>query len=126
MVLEALELGVRTKKHEKQAVPKRLTIEHLLPQAWQAYWPLPAGKADAKEQREALVHTIGNLTLLTGSLNPDISDSAWSKKRPKIRKYSLLALNHYFDDVLEWDEQTIRDRSDKLFEVAQKLWPRPA
>lgn len=126
MVLEALELGVRTKKHEKQAVPKRLTIEHLLPQAWQAYWPLPDGKADAKEQREALVHTIGNLTLLTGSLNPDISDSAWIKKRPKIRKYSLLALNHYFDDVLEWDEQTIRDRSDKLFEVAQKLWPRPA
>jgi uncharacterized protein with ParB-like and HNH nuclease domain len=125
MILEALELGVRTKKHEKQPVPARLSIEHLLPQAWQANWPLPADKVDAKEERDALLHTIGNLTLLTDSLNPDVSNSGWSKKRPKILKYSLLALNHYFADMAEWDEQAIRDRSNSLFEAALKIWPRP-
>lgn len=126
LLLAALELGVRTKKHEHTALPSKLTVEHLMPQSWKANWPLPNETAEAKEEREGLIHTIGNLTLLTDSLNPDVSNSAWSKKRTKIKKYSLLALNHYFDDLAEWDEQAIRTRGDSLLEVAVKLWPRPS
>lgn len=125
LLLAALELGVRTKKHEHTALPPKLTIEHLMPQNWKANWPLPQDTAEAKEERERLIHTIGNLTLLTDSLNPDLSNSPWNKKRPKIKKYSLLALNHYFDELTEWDEQAIKQRSDVLLEVAMRFWARP-
>jgi hypothetical protein len=71
------------------------------------------------------VHTIGNLTLIAQSLNSEISNGPWSKKRPAIRKQGLLALNRYFQDLPDWDEATIRSRGESLFDVALKIWPRP-
>jgi hypothetical protein len=125
MILQALEMGVRTAKNENLTITKALPVEHLMPQAWQAHWPLPADKANAKEEREALVHTIGNLTLIATSLNSEISNGPWSKKRPAIRKQALLALNRYFQDLSEWDEAAIRKRGASLFDTALKIWSRP-
>lgn len=127
MVLEALELASRTSKSEQLSLPKKtLTIEHLMPQAWQQFWPLPADSLNAENNREAHLHNIGNLTLVTSSLNPSMRNAAWEKKRPAILEHSVLKLNHYFQDKLEWNETTINDRGQQLFELALKVWPRPS
>jgi hypothetical protein len=126
LVLQALELQLRTAKSEKVTLPGKLTIEHLLPQAWERNWPLPKQTPEAEEEREAVIHTIGNLTLVTGSLNPALSNAAWSGKRPEILKHSTLLLNHYFQHEPEWAEDEIRIRSRDLFNTAKMIWPRPS
>jgi hypothetical protein len=125
MVLQVLELQLRTAKSEKVTLPGKLTIEHLMPQAWEQYWPLPKQTPDTEDERDALIHTIGNLTLITGSLNPALSNAAWSNKRPEILKHSTLLLNHYFQHVPEWAEDEIRVRSRYLFNAAKMIWSRP-
>jgi hypothetical protein len=128
MILEALEVASRGPKTEALGVPKKLTIEHLLPQSWQDHWPLPATNdvAAARLERERLVHTMGNLTLLTQSLNPATSNAPWKTKKAEIQKHSVLLLNHQITAVESWDETAIRERGAALLDRAYALWPRPA
>jgi hypothetical protein len=47
-------------------------------------------------------------------------------KRSEITNTSLLRLNAYFqqfDDASVWNEQSIVNRAEKLFESAKKVWP---
>ena len=53
-----------------------LEIEHIMPQQWERHWPLPSGRS-ARIDRERRLHGIGNLTLVTGKLNPSLSNAAW-------------------------------------------------
>lgn len=71
MILEAVEESLRTSYTESTEVPKKLTIEHVLPRAWTTHWSPPAGDdmQEATAQRSRLLHSIGNLTLITGKLN---------------------------------------------------------
>lgn len=132
-VLEALDLALEHSKSETLSLPEGLEIEHLLPRKWQDHWPLALDKpndAEAKQKaiqtRETMLHSIGNLTLITGSLNPAISNAAWSIKQPEIIKYSKLNMNRYFHNTKDkWDEDTIAERALSLFEVALKIWPYP-
>ncbi len=123
MILEALDSAMRTDKSEKVTYGEKLTIEHLMPQDWQAHWPLPADVT--AEQRNLLVQTMGNLTLLTKKLNPAVSNSAWAIKRPQIHLHSLLQMNKPLYDVEDWTEEVIKHRTQQLFEVAVKVWQRP-
>jgi hypothetical protein len=125
MVLEALELALRTNLTEDVSLPKSLTIEHLMPQNWQQHWPLPEATSEATLIRNRLLHTVGNLTLVTASLNSLASNAAWSDKRKALCGFSVLNLKQSFEDVATWDETAIVKRSELLFAVAQKLWPRP-
>lgn len=75
--------------------------------------------------RERMLHNIGNLTLLTRKLNPAVSNAAWSQKLPAILEHSGLNLNRKLQHEIEWNEERIRLRSQALFEVACRIWPRP-
>jgi len=123
MILEALDSAMRTDKTEKVSYGEKLTIEHLMPQNWQAYWQLPAEVT--AEQRNLLVQTMGNLTLLTEKLNPAVSNNAWAIKRPQIHQHSLLQMNKPLYNVEDWNEEVIQQRTQQLFEVAVKVWQRP-
>jgi len=131
-VLEALDCELEHAKSEFLALPDGLQIEHLLPQKWQDNWPLELEnpndleeKHEASQQRDKLLHSLGNLTLITNSLNPAISNAAWQAKKPEILKFSKLNLNRYFHDVDAWDEDTILKRGQSLFDTAKKIWPYP-
>lgn len=73
--------------------------------------------------------TLGNLTIITQSLNSSIRDANWIIKRtgkPEkkgLNTYSsgLETMNHYltFD---EWNEQTITERANFLYERAKEIW----
>ena len=128
-VLEAIEDSLRSPKTEYQNVPRgSLTIEHVMPQGWHANWPL--GVSDDQEgaaaRRDHLVHTIGNLTLVTRSLNPSLSNAGWETKRTELAKHSRLQLNLELAeaDVASWNEASIQERSRILGGRVVALWPR--
>ena len=127
LILEALELERRRSSlTEETSLPKtKLSVEHIMPRGWSTNWPLADDSIEAKEARAALLHTIGNLTLVTGSLNSTLSNDPWSRKRRTLRKHSVLLLNADLQDIEEWNEAAIRTRSKQLFKLAKKIWPMP-
>jgi uncharacterized protein with ParB-like and HNH nuclease domain len=131
MLLEAVDRALRTTKQEAVTISGKLTVEHVLPQKWAPpAWPEPsteAGNDDetAIERRGRLLHSLGNLTLLTQELNSSVSNGPFAAKRPEIAKQSVLRLNTYFQDATTWDEAEIGKRGQKLLEHAKRIWPRP-
>jgi hypothetical protein len=107
-----------------------LTIEHVMPQSWQQHWPLPDGSPEqqqlARQERQRSVQRLGNLTLLTSSLNPDVSNGPWHRKRAAIEEHSLLRLNRHLCRFEHWDEQRIDERGRWLAEQIATIWPAPA
>jgi hypothetical protein len=75
--------------------------------------------------REKVIHTFGNLTLLTQSLNAGVSNGPYAAKRAEIAAQSALRLNAHFQTAQTWDETAIVARGKKLFDAALKIWPRP-
>jgi Protein of unknown function DUF262/Protein of unknown function (DUF1524) len=131
MTLEALEDAYRGPKSEDEFVTKgKLTIEHVLPQAWRDNWPLfvPEGETEevAALQRDRFLHTFGNLTLVTKALNPALSNSAWTVKKEELSKYSVLHLTKRLleANVADWNETAIEARGRQLAGQAIKIWPR--
>lgn len=128
MFLEAAEDRLRA-PHGSGQMPRRgYPIEHLLPQKWQTNWPVD-GLAEEIRRAEH-VHRIGNLTLITESLNSSVSNSAWlgvKGKRAKLRKYDVLLLNREILDMSAegWDEALIDRRSDHLVDALIATWPVP-
>lgn len=131
-VLEALERALAHAKSEAVSLPKGLTIEHILPVKWQEHWPLPAeaqndpqAKVEFSQRRDRIKHTLGNLTLVTSSLNPALSNSAWTAKKPELLKWSKLNLSRDLHDHEEWSEQEILARGAALAKSAIQIWPYP-
>ena len=133
-ILEALDAYVLNKKSESGQLPSSLTIEHLMPQTWVTNWPLdsadkvdPISEQKAAQRRDRLVNSLGNLTLITSSLNPSLSNSAWIIKRPELLKFSKLNLTQYFHDnnAAQWGEAEIQTRTLNLLEQLKKIWPVP-
>ena len=127
MLLEALERQLYSELTERIEIKGGLTIEHLMPQDWHKHWPLPADAPaeEAEVRRDRLLHTMGNLTLLTKKLNPKVSNGPWDEKRAAILEHSALTLNRKLQDHLEWSEEAIIRRGKELFEVATQVWPFP-
>ena len=73
-------------------------------------------------ERENLVHSPGNLTLLMAPLNASVSNHGWREKRQSIMDSSHLVLNKDITSKEEWSEDTIRARGQDLAEVALKRW----
>ncbi len=132
MVLEALEEALRTDKAEERHVVRgHLTIEHVLPQDWRAHWPLEV--VDDPEEhhrrighRDRIKHTIGNLTLVTGKLNPTLSNSPWEKKHQVLQDHSTLFLNKNL--LSAWGnapfaEAEIEQRGRGLAGLVCQIWP---
>ena len=130
LVLEGIERRLRLSgKTEQPAVPKNLTIEHLMPVGWDKMeWQLPEGvDTDAATfQRNTLIHSIGNLTLATQKLNSSMSNGPWASKRDELQEHSVLLLNNELLSQPAWDEETIRCRSRRMAQLVSERWPGPA
>jgi hypothetical protein len=124
-VLLALDAYFTTSKTEPISASRKMSIEHLMPQSWVENWPLPTDvdAEDAKNERDRLVDTIGNLTLVTGSLNSTMSNGAWAAKRQHLLTHSALTLNRSLPT--SWDAYAILQRGADLAEAVIRLWPRP-
>jgi hypothetical protein len=81
------------------------------------------------------LHGIGYLTLVSGQLNPALSNAAWLEgpngqrgKHGALDEQRKLQLNarlvKRWPDA--WNEAAIDDRAAMLFEAARRIWPPPA
>jgi hypothetical protein len=136
LILEELEFASRNKFNINGSLQDGLTIEHLLPQEWPEHWPLSDGRSAPRDRatgidedmrasimaRDALVHTLGNLSLLTPPANTIASNYAFETKRERL-KDSLLNMNAIILKEDAWDEARIGARADYLTSLAVKIWP---
>lgn len=132
LLLYALDARMLGTKTEEYYLREGLTVEHILPQEWEAHWPLPDIPKETPEQRHerrlnrnTLLHTIGNLTFLKQSLNSHVSNGRFPRKKEKILEHSAINLNRFLLEKKSWDERDIKERGGKLFTVAKKIWPGP-
>lgn len=144
-ILLEIEKYKRGKKQEKiDFVNEGLTIEHVLPQSWYEHWLLEDNLIPQEEfeiakhavmteedqngfyhkimSRNNKLHSLGNLTLLTSSLNPSVSNSSFEIKQKELAKQSTLLLNTYFIDLDTWDESAIEKRTELFIEDIIKIW----
>ena len=59
------------------------SLEHLMPKKWRNNWP-PCATDDLERRRDSILLTLGNLAIITQSLNAFIRDAAWDMKRPEM------------------------------------------
>lgn len=104
-------------------------IEHLMPQAWTKHWPLPPGGSEA--DRDAHIHRLGNLTLLTKKLNSTVSNGPWlgaTGKAAHLQEKDVVLLNSkLLKEYLskQWDETGIDARTKQMVDAILAIWPVP-
>lgn len=136
MILQAIEERNQKASTKSEPVLKfdfsKLTIEHILPQAWQNHWPLTEGIASY--ERDVALHGVGNLTLVSDKLNPSLSNAPWlptaaskNSKRSALEQHSRLEMNARLvrEHPERWDETCMKRRAAELFEAARQVWPIP-
>ncbi len=144
--IRAFFAGLENRLRDKQAEDatrveagnSALNIEHVLPQAWKAHWPLPDSPDPQKvlEARERAINALGNLTLTNGRLNSAMRNADWPTKRGALAAKSTLLITT--SSILaapgatvltgwdgEWDESAIGLRTMWLSSLALATWPRP-
>lgn len=106
------------------------SIEHVMPQAWPKHWPLPSSVTEA--DRDARIHRIGNLTLLTSKLNGSVSNGPWLGKGGKashLQEKDVVLLNSKLlkeYSAKQWDEGGVDGRTSAMIDAILAIWPVPS
>lgn len=136
MVLESIEDHLRGWVGGKESAAgmrirrSSYAIEHLMPQSWSKYWPLPGGLPEA--ERDARLHRLGNLTLLTKRLNSTVSNGPWLGEKGKaahLQEKDVVLLNNRILKThlsRQWDEDAIDRRTSEAIDAILEIWPVPA
>lgn len=126
MFLEAIEDHYRAETGQPQIERKGYPIEHLLPRSWKDTWPVST--PEEAEERQAHVHRLGNLTLLTRSLNSKVSNGPWLAKRSALQDHNTITLTGRVIKRTEqepWSETLIDERTTELIDKLLQVWPVP-
>ena len=130
-ILAAIEESIRSTKAEPVGGITKLTVEHIMPKEWSVNWPLAKGtegeQENAKVIRDRAVQFIGNLTLVTKSLNSSSKNRPWTEKKDILEEHSTLALNRSLLEkaTRDWNEDAIRQRCEELADTASQIWLSP-
>ncbi|MBA3810718.1 MAG: DUF262 domain-containing protein [Caulobacteraceae bacterium] len=129
-ILWELEEASRSSLAEKHERPPGLWVEHVMPRRWTVEWPFtdedyaePYSGLPQAALREAAINTLGNLTLVTGSLNISAGNRSFTEKKQKFSAHTGLFLNKWFADYDRWTEDEIRRRGARLAVLATAIWP---
>lgn len=107
---------------------RKYSLEHLMPKKWRNHWGFDGTDEQAIKRDRALL-TLGNLAIITKSLNASIRDSEWSVKlagkgtQDGLKKYAtgIETISKYLN-YAEWNENCINERADNLASKAIKVW----
>jgi uncharacterized protein with ParB-like and HNH nuclease domain len=118
----------RAKQSTRLLGINKYSLEHLMPKKWENNWgKLPNQEDQIKRNRKLL--TLGNLTIITQSLNASLRDASWTiklkgkgdKKGLTVYSAGLETINEYLK-LDEWTEQRIEERATFLNGKAKKIW----
>jgi len=98
------------------------STEHMLPQKWTTNWAKKSMSEEAKIKRNKKLKTLGNLTLVTKSLNSSMKNAAWDKKKKALKDHSHLKITTDYVSHSIWDETKIDARAKDLSALALKIW----
>lgn len=105
------------------------SLEHLMPKKWRNEWDIPDNEEKIK-QRDSILLTLGNLAIITQTLNASIRDSKWEDKKTGKNKedsgLNACAAGLYtMSNVLSqnvWNEEQIKIRAGWLYNQAKEMW----
>ena len=134
-ILYLLEASLRDEKDCTQLLGfDSYSLEHLMPQKWEEQWPFD-GDEQAKQNRNDVLKTLGNLAIITQGLNSSVSNAPWDVKkkgrekqgrtRAKVGLESSAAGLRTMEKPLAaevWDEAAIAERAEELAAVANEVW----
>jgi uncharacterized protein with ParB-like and HNH nuclease domain len=135
----------KNKNYDITYLPFIYTLEHILPQKWEEHWSdvpiigpnnMPMKKTEAaKNYRNELLNTIGNMTLLTGKLNVNLQNLKFDEKVNGSSKSTNTLRNNSELDITKsdiigpydkgktvWNEQRIRERTEVLTKNILEIW----
>jgi uncharacterized protein with ParB-like and HNH nuclease domain len=129
VILYLLESSLRKDEQTQLRPLTEYTLEHLMPQAWEANWPIPEGLSELqrikfKDERTNAIKVLGNMGIITNSLNAQVKNYAWQQKLDKgLRKKAdgILTLKSAISRET-WDEESILDRAEWLAGQANEVW----
>ena len=106
----------------------KYSLEHMMPKKWRNKWKTEGENFNA-DHRDWVLLTLGNLTIITQSLNASIRDADWNTKKSGsgskggLLKYSdgIETLSHFLSSEI-WNEETIYERAEYLAEKALAIW----
>ena len=99
------------------------TSEHIIPQDISGTdWT----DVISAEEHEELIHTWGNLTILTAWENPEVGRKIWSEKRTHYLEEGIYKSPKKVarDNSEKFDASKIRQRAEELSHWALSRWPR--
>jgi uncharacterized protein with ParB-like and HNH nuclease domain len=114
-------LKILAYQHQKELLPEKWEIEHILPQKWQSsYFP----NTSEKEVKELVEH-IGNKIPFEKKLNIIASNGYFAKKQLSYEKSRVQILIELANNHIDWGMDEIRERdiriSDELYTLL-KSW----
>lgn len=111
---------------EQPVVRNECSIEHVMPQDWVKNWPGEEFDEDGVSRND-LVHRLGNLVLVTQSLNSTVSNGPWAEKKKALSAHATLLTTQDLlaESVSEWDIEGIKRRSRQIAEEIVEIWTVP-
>ena len=100
--------------------PSEFTVDHVLPQqpargSWSGF---------TRADRSRLVHTIGNLVLMSGRGNSIKGTKAWAEARETLR-HSQFAVTSDAAKHRDWTPKIVEQRTKNFRDWALRRWPKP-
>ena len=129
-ILYMLESKIRDRSSQSTALLglDAYSLEHLMPKKWLNNWSALETE-EAKIHRNSKLLTLGNLAIITSSLNSSIRDADWYTKlngkgeRGGLKRFaSGLETMGDFLERSEWNEEIIEQRASFLAFNAIKVW----
>ena len=129
-ILYMLESKIRDRSSQSTALLglNSYSLEHLMPKKWENNWNKLASEEEKYNRKKKLL-TLGNLAIITASLNSSIRDADWKTKLEgkgnrgglKVFASGLETMGNFLERN-EWNELTINERSVFLFNKALAAW----
>lgn len=134
----------KNKKYDTKFLQYNFQLEHIMPQKWEENWS-NVKYVDANNKqfplnekyrqiRNEKISSIGNMTLLNGSLNSAVSNSSFkeklegSKDKKGLKHFASLSItrediiDNVYEKGKEWNEAEIIIREEKLANEIIEIW----
>jgi hypothetical protein len=129
-IIYLLESKIRNRKLQATQLLgiNKYSLEHLMPKKWENNWD-HLTTIEEINLRDRKLLTLGNLAIITQSLNASIRDSNWEIK--KSGRANKDVLKHYsagletlapYLNIEIWNESEIANRAEFLYKKSLEIW----